>query len=416
MLIAQNEFGAGFGAVEPVPVRLNGTDLDPDPLRAHLLRVAQLLDQRVAGLERNWLVPPSAPSIAGDGVGSANSDGSGKRPRPAGLATSIDLADLLSELICSGGKRIRPTLCFLGFWIAGGRPGSLTERSVVKIGAALELLHTFALVHDDVMDGSNRRRGRPTSHVRLAHQHIQAAGWGEAQRFGTNMATLLGDLAHAEADALVAGCPADVRGCWQKMIIELIQGQFSDLAGAADRSRDLEQALLVARLKSGGYTVQRPLELGATAAQARPELVNQLSAFGREIGAAFALRDDILGIWGDPQITGKPAGDDLLSGKPTVIIALAQRRLPQNAQQLLERVGSDISRPDDVAVLQEAIRDCGIQADVEEMISHHLDRGLEVLDLLSTHLPQAAPANGTNPQGPIAALARIAHQAAWRDR
>jgi geranylgeranyl diphosphate synthase type I len=415
MVISQTEFVPGLSSMDQTPSRRDGDHRDPGPLRAYLWRVAQLLDQRIADVQRNWLVAPMHAS-AGDDADPAGSEGATTGPGRPGLAGSIDFADLLSELISSGGKRMRPTLCFLGFWAAGGRPGAPAEQRVINIGAALELLHTFALIHDDVMDESSRRRGLPTVQVRLAQQHAQAAGWGEARRFGENMATLLGDLAHAEADTLIAECPADVRARWQTMIIDLIRGQFQDLAGAADRSQDVEQALLVARLKSGGYTIQRPLELGATAAQASPKLVDRLSAFGREIGAAFALRDDILGVWGDPQVTGKPAGDDLLSGKPTVIIAMAQRRLPADAQQLLDRLGSDAADPGDVAIVQQAIRDCGIRAEVEKMITRHVERGLELLDPPAFARSRTTPPNDVTTQEPVAALVRIAHQAAWRDR
>lgn len=405
------------GAVDRGPARGidDGVLLD-DPLRSHLLRVDHLLSERVVALEEDWTGGQSETWCDDrDTCHDIGNDDPDNRCS-AGLSASIDLAQLLNELISSGGKRIRPTLSFLGFWIAGGRPGSVAEQTVTRLGAALEMLHTFALVHDDVMDESASRRGHPTAHVRLAQEHLQASAQGEARRFGESMATLLGDLAHAEADALIAECPSEVRARWQMMIVELIRGQFSDLAGAADRSRDPGQALLIARLKSGGYTIQRPLELGATAAGARPELLELLSEFGREVGAAFALRDDMLGVWGDPRVTGKPAGDDLLSGKPTMIIALARNRLAPADRKLLDQTSSSSLEPEQIRTLQQAIRESGVAAEMEQMISHHVHRSFEILDQLSPGAPNEAYPDQAAAYDPAAALARITHQVAWRDR
>ena len=235
----------------------------------------------------------------------------------------------------------------------------------MRVGAALELLHLFALVHDDVMDESASRRGRPTVHPRADLLHARPAAAGSAARFGESIAILLGDLAHAEADQIAADLPPEMRRIWRLLVVELVYGQRRDLTGSAAGRRDLANAREIARLKSGGYTVERPLELGAAAARAPEVVAARLAHYGREVGEAFALRDDLLGVWGDPARTGKPAGDDLVSGKPTVILALAEERLTGVARATLARIGSPQLGDDDVACLQQAMTDCGVVAEVE---------------------------------------------------
>jgi len=157
-------------------------------------------------------------------------------------------------------------------------------------------------------------------------------------------------------------------------------------------------------MKSGSYTVERPLQLGAAAAAAPAPVRRQLADYGREVGEAFALRDDLLGVWGDPALTGKPAGDDLQSGKPTVILSLAQRRVSGSARRVLAKVGTPELSPRDVHLLQTSLRDFGVVDAVENMINAHLDRALSALDDQVLH-----------PEG-IAGLTQMAHQIAWRTR
>jgi geranylgeranyl diphosphate synthase type I len=314
-----------------------------------------------------------------------------------------DLPTFLSTLLASGGKRIRPAMCYLG-WVSATADGESGRSDVVTVGAALELLHIFALIHDDVMDESASRRGQPAVHAQAAALHTLSQGHGSPHRFGDNIAMLAGDLAHAEADQLVAGLPAELRRIWRVLVVELVCGQRRDLTGSAAGRRDLAHARQVARMKSGSYTVERPLQLGAVAARAPVPVLDRLSRYGREVGEAFALRDDLLGVWGDPALTGKPAGDDLLSGKPTVILAMAQQRVTGSARPVLDRVGSPDLTPQDVAVLQSALRDCGVVEVVEAMVSDHLNGALDALD-----------ADVLHPAG-IAGLTQLAHQIAWRDR
>ncbi len=321
---------------------------------------------------------------------------------PLDVLGPIDLPDLLRDLLESGGKRIRPTMCHLG-WLSTRRDDE-GRSDVVTVGAALELLHVFALVHDDVMDESPSRRGRPSVHARASQLHVDDDALGSAGRFGESIAVLVGDLAHAEADHLAADLAPELRAIWRVLVVELVCGQRRDITGSAAGRRDVAHARQVARMKSGAYTVERPLQLGAAAAGAPEPLRRRLHTYGRAIGEAFALRDDLLGVWGDPAVTGKPAGDDLISGKPTVILALAEERLTGPSRALLDRVGTPDLTIDDVADLQAGLERCGVVASVEEMIGTQVQVGLTALDGA-----QLEPAG-------VDGLARIAHQIAWRDR
>ncbi len=238
--------------------------------------------------------------------------------RQAGLAP---LFDALSEFVAAGGKRLRPLFCF---WAAAGAGADPNDPGLVDVASALELLHAFALIHDDVMDGSAYRRGRPTMHRRFEAQHAGEHLDGERRRFGEGLAVLAGDLAFALADGLIRDVPHGVRDVWNDLRVELTMGQWIDITAAARRDRSPEVARWVASYKSGRYTVQRPLQLGAVFA-GRPDLVDAYGAFGRPLGEAFQLRDDLLGVVGDPGCTGKPVGSDLRDGKATLLLAFALR-------------------------------------------------------------------------------------------
>lgn len=371
------------------------------PVRDHLSHVNDLLHRRLGAIIEAW-EEPGLRLVGGPGDDETAADT---------MPPVIDLPGLLAGLLDGGGKRLRPILAYLGFRAAGGRTTGPAQPDLLRLSAALELLHTFALVHDDVMDESTSRRGRPTAHVGLAQVHRQLGGAGRPERFGESMAVLLGDLAHAEADRVIAECAPPLQRRWHAMIIELINGQVRDLAGAAGRHRDPARALLVAQLKSGAYTVQRPLELGAAAAGAPGQVLAVLSEYGHEVGSAFALRDDVLGVWGDPAVTGKPSGDDLVAGKPTVIIALADQRLPPGGRALLTRIGTSGLSADDVAALQAMIEECGVRAEVEAMIDAHVRHALAALRRLDV-----GPGEEPDDPGPVPLLARLADQVAWRDR
>lgn len=307
--------------------------------------------------------------------------------------------DLLADYVLAGGKRLRPLFCRYGFLGAGG---DAARRDWLDVAAGLELLHAFALLHDDVMDGSDRRRGRPALHCRLAADHARGGWRGEPRRFGEGVAVLLGDLAFACADRLVRGAGAAVGAVWDDLRIELMMGQYLDVAGASRGSLPTAQALLVARYKSGAYSVERPLHLGAVLAGAPPSLIESYRAFGRPLGEAFQLRDDLLGVFGDESTTGKPVGEDLREGKQTVLLALARGRAGGPAARLLARVGAPDLDGDDIDRLRRLLVDCGAVAGVERMIEERHTVALDAL--LAMDVPAAVRA----------ALTDLAQRSIWR--
>ncbi|GAA2072432.1 hypothetical protein GCM10009821_08110 [Aeromicrobium halocynthiae] len=315
-----------------------------------------------------------------------------------------DLPAWLRSLVLGGGKRLRPRMCHWGFVATGGRTGTAAHTDLVRVAAALETLHLFALVHDDVMDQSDERRGRPAAHVVAAERHRLADGHGDSDRFGENMAILLGDLAHCEADRLAHTLPLELRASWYELNLELIIGQRADLTGAASRRDDAAHAEAVAALKSGAYTIARPLQLGALAAGASVHQRDALAGYGHHLGRAFAWRDDVLGAWGDPVATGKPAGDDLREGKTTIIWTLGAERLDGAAARAMARVGTAGARPDDVPLLQQALEDAGVRKDVEDRIVVEADRALAALETDAAEF---------TPEG-LAGLQAIAHTVSWR--
>jgi geranylgeranyl diphosphate synthase, type I len=308
--------------------------------------------------------------------------------------------EALRTLVTAGGKRLRPAFCMWAFVGAGGDPD---DPRVVDVGAGLELLHAFALVHDDVMDGSTRRRGRPAVHTRFADAHTRHERRGEARRFGEGAAILVGDFAFVYADMLFAAAPAEARPVFDELRLELCAGQFLDLAATAEGSRDRARAELIERYKSGKYTVERPLHLGAALAGRLPELAGPLSAFGVPTGRAFQLRDDLLDVFGDPELTGKPLGDDLREGKVTPLLAAAVDADPAFAVEL---DGLTTGPIDDVVLERVRARlvAAGAVAEVEGTIAALVDEALEALD--------AGPITGRA----AFELADLARFVAWRDR
>ena len=282
------------------------------------------------------------------------------------------------DLVLGGGKRLRPTFAYWG-WRGVARPGEPVD-DVLPALAALELMHTFALVHDDVMDDSATRRGLPTAHRVLAAQHARAGRLGDPDRFGTSTAILIGDLFLVWADQLLARAPLPaatllaVRARYDRMRIEAVAGQYLDLLGETEPDTwSVERALLVARHKTASYTVHRPLQFGlALTGLARPAVDEVYHRYGRSVGEAFQLRDDLLGAYGDPAVTGKPAGDDLRTGKPTALLMLA-RELATPAQR------AELAFDADIARRAEAIAATGAPARIESMIGERVGAGIAAL-------------------------------------
>ena len=280
----------------------------------------------------------------------------------------------LARFCGEGGKRIRPAFCY---WAFVGAEGDRADRRLGDVCAALELLHAFALIHDDVMDGSVTRRNHETIHTAFARAH-ERSGWrGEARRFGEGVAILLGDLAFVYADQLMAGVPAEAERLYTELRVELTIGQYLDLLGAARGEVDEEGARRIARYKTAKYTIERPLHLGAALAGRFEPLAAGLSAVGLPLGEAFQLRDDLLGVLGDERVTGKPVGDDLREGKATPLLALAvaevRRRGDRPAEELLARVGAPDLDDGEVDAIRAVLEASGAVAEIEQRVARLVD-------------------------------------------
>lgn len=299
-----------------------------------------------------------------------------------------DAAALLTEARASvsGGKRLRAAFCAWGYRAFQPDPDPATEVALSRACASLEVLHASALAHDDYMDASDTRRGRPATHRAFAQVH-RDRGWpGSPEQYGAAAAILLGDLLLSWADELLRHCGLPLQRVHQGLDVfdlcrsEVIAGQFLDVSAQARGHADVDAAMRVLRFKSAKYTVERPLHIGAALAGADPQQVRGLAAYGLPLGEAFQLRDDLLGVFGDPQATGKPAGDDLIEGKRTVLVALALDAAPPAEAALLH---SSLGTPLDeagVARLRDIIDSSGAHAQVEQVIEELSDRALTALD------------------------------------
>ncbi|MBQ0985362.1 polyprenyl synthetase family protein [Streptomyces sp. F63] len=277
-----------------------------------------------------------------------------------------DIAERVMRFTLGGGKRVRSQFLWWGLRACGGGRDAGAVESALRVAAGLELIQTCALVHDDVMDDSPLRRGRAAVHVELAAQYGKPAGrepsrhgarGGPDEPFGRAAAILAGDLALAWADDTLAEAPLApdtrlrVRGIWRAMRTEMVAGQYLDLHGQATGSRSMVRAIRTACLKSALYSVERPIALGAALAGAGERTTRALCSAGRCAGIAFQLRDDLLGVFGDPEHTGKPSGHDIREGKPTYLVAVARARA--------EADGDGAA----LAVLDGALGDPGLSAD-----------------------------------------------------
>ncbi|MDI1288589.1 MAG: polyprenyl synthetase family protein [bacterium] len=294
------------------------------------------------------------------------------------------MVDALSDLL-AGGKRLRPAFCYWGWRGAGGRLD--LDDAALRAAASLEFLQACALIHDDVMDGSDTRRGLPSAHRRFAGVHRGAEWLGSPESFGVGAAILLGDLCLSWADELLLTTefPDESlrRGktVYDEMRTELMAGQFLDLLEQARGGGSVERALTVVRYKSAKYTIERPLHLGAALAGADASIIAAYTGYGLPLGEAFQLRDDILGVFGDPKETGKPAGDDLREGKRTVLMAIAvERSSPAQAAVVRRHLGDPGLDANGVAALREIISDTGALEYTETLISERLDESLAALD------------------------------------
>ncbi len=296
-----------------------------------------------------------------------------------------DVAPLVTEArrAVDGGKRFRAAFCYWGFRAVSDDVAD--HDALIRACASLEVLHASALVHDDLMDDSDVRRGRPAAHRAFSDEHA-GHGWrGDPRQYGAAAAILLGDMLLAWSDELLRTCGMahdvvrDALALFDTTRSEVVAGQFLDVAAQARGADDLDLAMRVLRYKSAKYSIERPLHIGAALAGANASMLQALTSFGLPLGEAFQLRDDLLGVFGDPSVTGKPAGDDLIEGKRTVLVALAAHSAPPDeAAELDTALGTPLDERQ-VERLRRIINDSGAHARVEAMIEEHAGRALDAL-------------------------------------
>lgn len=304
------------------------------------------------------------------------------------------VADLAARLLV-GGKRLRPAFCAAGYLAAAGEPEAELRPGLLDAAASLELLHVSALVHDDVMDASDLRRGQPAAHRQFESLHTTSEWLGDPEAYGRAAAILLGDLllmwsvemfraAELPADTLAAGAPIA-----ELMRTEVTAGQYLDVvaqvrpldSSPGDLDEELAKVSRVVELKSARYTVQRPAQLGAALGGGSTALHEALAAYGLPLGRAFQFRDDLLGVFGDPAITGKPAGDDLREGKRTVLIAHAYAQTTTPGRTMLRRrLGDPDLDAEGVRELRQVINETGTRQAVEQMITEAYDEAIGALE------------------------------------
>jgi geranylgeranyl diphosphate synthase type I len=309
-------------------------------------------------------------------------------------AVGQDLVPLLrlARSTVRGGKRLRPAFAYWGWRAAGGNPAKAAP--MLAAAAAIELVHASALVHDDVMDDSATRRGRPAAHRTLNQLRLSSASAGQAARFGRSGAILLGDLLLAWSDELLSSSglrpKALARGrvYFDRLRTELVAGQYLDVLAQTSGSSTAADAMRVIRYKSAKYTIERPLQFGAAIAKADQVLLGALSSYGIPLGEAFQLRDDILGVFGEESQTGKPSGDDIREGKRTLLMARAFTKAdPKQSEILRRQLGRADLDADGIGAVQQVLHDSGALAAVETVIAELTSAALLAL----RHAPIESP-------------------------
>jgi geranylgeranyl diphosphate synthase type I len=315
------------------------------------------------------------------------------------IAPELEQLTLVARGFLSGGKRFRALFCYWG-WQAVAGAGALEEDpfadndattdlpAIVLAAAALEVFHAAALIHDDIMDRSDTRRGAPSAHRLFEAERVGSRANGDPAAFGTSAALLLGDLLLGWSDELFdrgigrLSRPAfatQARGEFNRMRTEVTAGQYLDILEESSwaqhpESESLSRAHRVIVYKSAKYSVEAPLTIGGALGGGTEAQIAALRGFGLPLGVAFQLRDDELGVFGDPAVTGKPAGDDLREGKRTVLIALARAAMPSHIRSLVdELIGDGTLDAQQVDMLRSAIRDSGALTELEKIIAHNVE-------------------------------------------
>ncbi len=309
------------------------------------------------------------------------------------------VAESLRGFVLEGGKRLRPAFVYWGYRGAGGRPDGPLADAAVRASCSVELLHVCALIHDDIMDNSGVRRGRPTVHVEFAERHRAWAWRGDPAKFGEGAAVLMGDLAFTWADVALAdaGLPdarlAAALRVFNRLRSELMGGQYLDLVEARRGAPGEAAVRRVLTYKSGKYTIERPLHLGLAIAGGTRPLAGAYSRFGLPLGEAFQLRDDVLGVFGSPRVTGKPAGDDLREGKETYLVMRTRARCGEADRRLLERALGDPDLTEaEVEAVRHLIAGSGALAETESRIAELLGEAKTALAAAAEVEPPARAA------------------------
>lgn len=295
-----------------------------------------------------------------------------------GHATVQEVLDRYRAMALSGGKRLRPAFVHWAYEGAGGDPD---DEQVLHAALAVELLHTFALIHDDVMDQATTRRSVETIHVSYEDRHRRLGLRGDATHYGESIAILMGDLAFAHAAQLITRVPAPCGAIFFEMCADLMVGQYLDIeAGARQFTAGDGIAEQITELKTARYTVECPLRIGAALAGRSEELDPHLRRYGNPVGHAFQLRDDVLGAFGDPGTTGKPVGNDLAQGKVTRLLELGLERSDEGGRAVLTRLGTPDAGPDDVERAASVLVESGALAEVEATIERLVDEAVAAIE------------------------------------
>jgi len=306
------------------------------------------------------------------------------------LIDEVGVPELLrvARLATRGGKRLRPAFCYWSHVAAAGFPAD--DASLLAVASSLDLLHVSALVHDDLIDAADTRRGQPAAHKRFEVFHAAEGGVGDATAFGVSTAILLGDLllmwSLELADSSLAPGLERTRPLLAAMRGEVTAGQFLDVsaqyrgAGAGSFAEELDVARRVLEFKSARYSIRRPAQIGASLGGADDVLLGALGEFGSVIGRAFQLRDDVLGVYGDPAVTGKPYGGDIHEGKRTVLVLTALTDgSPAESAELTDLLGADGLTDGDIDRAAALIEGTGALAGVERIIAENLAHAERIL-------------------------------------
>jgi geranylgeranyl diphosphate synthase type I len=308
----------------------------------------------------------------------------GKQADLASLGGDLEPLFATARTYLASGKRLRPAFSYWGWRAAGG--SATNTQTIYAAGAAIELVHASALVHDDLMDDSATRRGRPTAHRQFARVRPPSNVGRQSGEFGRMAAILLGDMLLSWSDELLGQSglkpKALARGrvYFDLLRTEVVAGQYLDVLAQTSATGSVSDAMRVVRYKSAKYTVERPLQFGAAIAKGSKTLLRSLSSYGLPLGEAFQLRDDVLGVFGDPRETGKPTGDDIRDGKRTLLLARAYDRADRAQRRVLDaNVGSARIDAKGIEAVQSVLRETGALAAVETVIDELTSAALAAL-------------------------------------